>query len=65
MTKVLIGVGVILVLTGVVWLLQGIGVLPGSVMTGQSFWAWMGLLCLVLGGGLLFFALGSAGRSRR
>ena len=55
MRWVMIGLGVLLTLIGVVWILQGIGVLLGSVMTGQSFWAWMGLLALIGGLALLFF----------
>lgn len=30
-------------LVGVVWVLQGIGALPGSFMTGDMLWAWLGL----------------------
>jgi len=47
--------GVMLILAGGTFFLQGIGVLPGSYMTGQMFWAWAGLLLLALGGGVLFF----------
>lgn len=45
--------GVLLAVLGLVWVLQGVGVLPGSFMTGQSFWAWTGLVCLVVGVGLV------------
>jgi hypothetical protein len=55
MRWVLIGLGVLLALIGVVWILQGTGVLLGSVMTGQPFWAAMGLLALIGGLVLLFF----------
>jgi LPXTG-motif cell wall-anchored protein len=47
--------GVVLILAGGTFFLQGIGVLPGSYMTGQMFWAWAGLLLLALGGGVVFF----------
>lgn len=40
-------------ITGGVWFLQGINVLPGSFMTGQTKWAIYGAVCLVLGLGLL------------
>ena len=30
-------------LVGLVWVFQGIGVLPGSFMTGDMLWAWLGL----------------------
>ncbi len=56
------GLGVLLVLAGIIWLLQGLNVLPGSFMTGQSFWAFVGAVCLVLGGGLLHWGLRAAGR---
>lgn len=54
MKWVMIIIGVLLDLTGCVWLLQGIGILPGSFMTGQSFWAAMGLLALIVGGVLIY-----------
>jgi hypothetical protein len=57
MRWVMLGLGVLLLLIGVVWILQGTGVLLGSVMTGQSFWAWMGLLALAGGLVLLFFGV--------
>jgi hypothetical protein len=42
-------VGVLLVLLGSVWLLQGINVLPGSFMSGQTRWAVRGGI-LIVGG---------------
>lgn len=47
-------VSVLLILVGAVWLLQGLNMLPGSFMTGQTRWAVYGLLCMVLGSLLLF-----------
>ena len=44
-------------LVGLVWLLQGVGILPGSFMTGQSFWAVMGAIFLIVGGLLVFTGL--------
>jgi hypothetical protein len=50
-------IGVLLVLMGVVWFLQGINVLQGSaVMSGQSQWAWYGGLVALIGIGLLVFS---------
>jgi hypothetical protein len=46
-----------LVIAGVVWILQGLNVLPGSFMTGQTFWAWAGGVSLLVGGVLLFLGL--------
>ena len=45
--------GVLGILVGTVWMLQGIGALPGSFMTGQMFWFWMGLLSAAIGFGLI------------
>ena len=41
--------GVLFMLMGVIWFLQGINVLPGSFMTGQSKWAVYGVLSLLVG----------------
>lgn len=46
-------VGALCALMGCVWILQGINVLPGSFMTGQTKWAVYGALLLVVGVGLL------------
>lgn len=42
-------VGVLLVLLGSIWVLQGINVLPGSFMSGQMRWAVRGAILLVIG----------------
>ncbi|HEV7648519.1 MAG TPA: hypothetical protein VGP26_10185 [Actinophytocola sp.] len=55
-----VGLGVVLVLLGAVWTAQGLGYLEGSVMTGQTLWTAIGLLCVV--GGL---ALAVGGLRRR
>lgn len=53
-------VGALCCLMGGVWFLQGINVLPGSFMTGQTRWA-------VYGGGLLLVGVGLlvAGKRRQ
>ena len=48
--------GVLLVVIGVVWILQGINILPGSFMTGQIKWAINGAISALIGVGLLVFA---------
>ena len=50
----LIVLGVLLMCFGVIWFLQGIGVLPGSFMTGQMQWAVYGGLAFVVGVLVLF-----------
>ena len=44
-------IGVLLILAGGVWFLQGINILPGSFMTGQIQWAFYGALAAILGVG--------------
>jgi hypothetical protein len=41
--------GLLFVLAGCVWFLQGINVLPGSFMTGQPRWAVYGGLMILAG----------------
>ena len=41
--------GVVLVLLGLVWFLQGVGVLGGSAMSGSSLWAVVGPVVAVVG----------------
>ncbi len=45
--------GALCVFLGGVWFLQGINVLPGSFMTGQTKWAVYGALLFAVGIGLL------------
>jgi hypothetical protein len=42
-------VGALLCLTGAVWIGQGTNIIQGSSMTGSTFWAVMGALCVVAG----------------
>jgi len=49
-------VAVLLVLLGIGWFLQGINVLPGSFMSGQTQWAIYGGIAALAGIGLLVFA---------
>ena len=44
-----IAIGVLLLLVGVVWFLQGIDVVKGSFMTGEAVWAVIGALCVLAG----------------
>lgn len=48
--------GVLCLLVGCVWILQGINVLPGSFMTGQTKWAIFGGILAVVGVGLVLSA---------
>lgn len=56
MRVTLVVVGVLLLVIGVIWILQGINVLPGSFMTGQIQWAVYGGVAVVAGLGALYIA---------
>jgi len=56
MKRVLQVLAVLLMLTGLVWILQGVNVLPGSFMTGQMQWAYYGAATAVVGGLLWWLA---------
>ena len=53
---VLVVLAILCDLTGIVWILQGVGVLPGSFMTGQIVWAAIGAMLLFVSGVLLWVA---------
>ena len=44
-----IGAGLLLVVVGAVWTMQGLGYLPGSVMSGVTLWAVVGPVVALLG----------------
>ena len=48
--------GVLLVAVGIVWILQGVNILPGSFMTGQIQWAYNGTICALIGAVVIYFA---------
>ncbi len=50
---------VLMIAVGVIWFFQGIGVLPGSFMTGDPKWAWIGGIVFIVGLGVLWFARGA------
>lgn len=56
----LVAVGVLLVLVGVLWTLQGLGYVAGSVMTGVTVWAVIGPVVALLG--ILLVLRGVRGR---
>jgi hypothetical protein len=61
LSRLLITVGALATIAGVIFALQGFGVLGGSVMSGNSVWAALGPLIAVVG----LCAVGAGLRLRR
>jgi hypothetical protein len=55
-------VGVLLLLLGAVWTLQGLDVLGGSAMSGHSLWAVVGPVVAIVGLVLLLLGVRTARR---
>jgi hypothetical protein len=47
--RLLAGVGALVAIVGIIWTLQGLGVVGGSVMSGKTLWAVLGPLVAVAG----------------
>ena len=63
MKQLSVVVGAVLVLAGVTFGLQGLGVLGGSAMSGQNAWAVLGPLIALVG--VVLVVGGLRGRQRR
>lgn len=46
-------ISLVLALLGLVWMGQGIGLIGGSFMTGQPFWAVVGAACVAVAAALV------------
>jgi hypothetical protein len=42
-------IGIVLLLIGAVWFLQGVGLVKGSFMSGEAVWAVIGFVLVVAG----------------
>jgi hypothetical protein len=56
MKRLLYIIGIILILAGGIFFLQGVNVLPGSSMTGDPQWAINGGLMIIVAIGLMLWA---------
>jgi uncharacterized membrane protein len=54
---VLLVMGVVLILMGVLWTMQGLDIVGGSAMSGNAMWAVVGPIVVVVGAVLLFRGL--------
>jgi hypothetical protein len=59
---VLLVVGVVALVTGVVWIGQGLNLIPGSFMTGNRTWFAIGLVAAVVG--VVLITVGARRRPR-
>jgi lipopolysaccharide export LptBFGC system permease protein LptF len=55
-------VGIVFVAFGVLWILQGLNLLQGSFMSGQSMWLVFGIILGLLGAWLLLSLRAGRGR---
>jgi hypothetical protein len=55
-------VGIICVAFGVLWILQGLNILPGSFMSGQTMWLVIGIVLTLVGAWLLLSLRGAGGK---
>jgi hypothetical protein len=46
--RILIAIAVVCDLAGTIWILQGVGVIRGSFMTGQIVWSVIGAILLAV-----------------
>ena len=56
-------IGILLVVVGALWMLQGLNVLGGSAMSGKTLWAVIGPIVAVVG--LVLAGLGARTLRRR
>lgn len=63
MKWVFVVIGALLLLSGIIWTLQGLDVLGGSPMSGETLWAIIGPITALVG--LVLMVLGSRGTRRR
>ncbi len=47
---------ILLIMGGIIWILQGVNILPGSFMTGDPQWAINGAITAAIGIGIFWFA---------
>lgn len=64
MRRLFVGIGILGLLVGLVWTLQGADVLRGSSMSGSSFWLAVGVVLLIVGAGLAILGARSSGEEK-
>ena len=59
MRVIVVVFGILIALAGIVWALQGVGVIPGSFMSNNPLWIWIGAVTAIVGGILVTVGLRS------
>ncbi len=65
MRVVLVIFGILLLLAGVVFALQGAGILEGSVMSNDPTWIWIGAATALAGLGIAVLGLRSRPKAKK
>jgi len=53
--KVIKVIGILFIISGAVWTLQGVGILPGSIMGNNPQWIVNGIIAIIIGAGIFWF----------
>ena len=56
MNVVRVGIAIVMLLVGLVWIGQGMGLIGGSAMSGQTVWAVIGVVLVAAAAGLAWSA---------
>ncbi len=57
-----LAISIVLLLVGLLWIGQGLGMLGGNAMSGQSIWALIGIVLVVVAAGVAWTARRTAHR---
>lgn len=47
---------ILLIISGGVWILQGLSLLPGTIMRGNPQWVINGIIAILIGAGMYWFS---------
>jgi hypothetical protein len=65
MRIIVLVLGVLVLLAGAVWALQGAGLILGSFMSNDPTWMWIGAVTALVGLGILAFGIRSGRTAKR
>ena len=60
MRTLFVGLGIVAILIGAVWTLQGMDILMGSFMSGSTLWLGIGIVLVIVGAALAAFGASSS-----